>query len=109
MGLLFFVAGLFTPPALAYKGPRRFIGDRLWRLGVPTVAYLFVINPAMNLFGDRAMGANPMQVSALGRAVLDGLASAGVIGVVKHMPGHGRALVDSHHELPVVSATVPSW
>jgi fucose 4-O-acetylase-like acetyltransferase len=56
MGLLFFVAGLFTPGALAYKGPRRFIVDRLWRLGVPTIAYLFVINPAMNLFGDRAMG-----------------------------------------------------
>jgi peptidoglycan/LPS O-acetylase OafA/YrhL len=56
MGLLFFVAGLFTPPALAAKGPRRFAVDRLWRLGVPIGAYLFVINPAMNFFGDRAMG-----------------------------------------------------
>ena len=46
-----------------------------------------------------------MQVSALGRAVLDGLASAGVVGIVTHMPGHGRALVDSHHELPIVTAT----
>ena len=45
------------------------------------------------------------QVAALGRAVLDGLASAGVVGIVKHMPGHGRALVDSHKELPVVTAT----
>ena len=43
-----------------------------------------------------------MQVAALGRAVLDGMASAGVVGIVKHMPGHGRALVDSHKELPVV-------
>ena len=60
---------------------------------------------ASDIVGDRAMGDNPMQVSALGRAVLDGLASAGVIGVVKHMPGHGRALVDSHKELPLVSAT----
>ena len=60
---------------------------------------------ASDIVGDRAMGAEPMQVSALGRAVLDGLASAGVIGVVKHMPGHGRALVDSHKALPVVDAT----
>jgi beta-N-acetylhexosaminidase len=37
--------------------------------------------------------------------VLDGMASAGVVGVVKHMPGHGRALVDSHKELPVVTAS----
>ena len=56
MGLLFFVAGLFTPPALARKGPRHFVIDRLWRLGIPVVAYVFVINPAMNFFGDRAMG-----------------------------------------------------
>ena len=58
---------------------------------------------ATDIVGDRAMGSNPMQVSALGRAVLDGLASAGVVGVIKHIPGHGRALVDSHHELPVVN------
>jgi beta-N-acetylhexosaminidase len=60
---------------------------------------------ATDIIGDRALGADPMQVAALGRAVLDGLGSAGIVGVVKHMPGHGRALVDSHKELPVVSAT----
>jgi beta-N-acetylhexosaminidase len=60
---------------------------------------------ASDIIGDRALGSEPMQVSALGRAVLDGMASAGVVGIVKHMPGHGRALVDSHHELPVVTAT----
>ena len=59
---------------------------------------------ASDIVGDRAMGSEPMQIASLGRAVLDGLASAGVVGVVKHMPGHGRALVDSHKELPVVSA-----
>jgi hypothetical protein len=56
MGLLFFVAGFFTPPAFGRKGARRFATDRLWRLGVPTAAYLFVVNPAMNFFGDHAMG-----------------------------------------------------
>ncbi len=60
---------------------------------------------ASDIIGDRALGEEPMQVAALGRAVLDGMASAGVVGVVKHMPGHGRALVDSHQELPVVTAS----
>jgi beta-N-acetylhexosaminidase len=60
---------------------------------------------ASDIIGDRALGNAPMQVSALGRAVLDGLASAGVVGIVKHIPGHGRALVDSHHELPIVTAS----
>ncbi len=60
---------------------------------------------ASDIIGDRALGAEPMQVAALGRAVLDGMASAGVAGVVKHLPGHGRALVDSHKELPIVTAS----
>jgi beta-N-acetylhexosaminidase len=60
---------------------------------------------ATDIIGDRSLGSEPMQVAALGRAVLDGLRSAGVVGIVKHMPGHGRALVDSHKELPVVTAS----
>jgi beta-N-acetylhexosaminidase len=60
---------------------------------------------ATDIIGDRALGSEPMQVAALGRVVLDGMASAGVVGIVKHMPGHGRALVDSHKQLPIVTAT----
>jgi beta-N-acetylhexosaminidase len=60
---------------------------------------------ANDVIGDRALGAEPMQVAALGRAVLDGLEAGGAIGVVKHMPGHGRAMADSHKELPVVTAS----
>ena len=60
---------------------------------------------ATDIVGDRALGSEPMQVAALGRASLDGLAAAGVVGVIKHMPGHGRALADSHKVLPVVSAS----
>jgi hypothetical protein len=56
MGLLFFVAGLFTPPALERKGPKRFAIDRLVRLGLPTIAYLFVVNAAMNALGSWASG-----------------------------------------------------
>jgi beta-N-acetylhexosaminidase len=59
---------------------------------------------ASDIIGDRALGSEPMQVAALGRAVLDGLRAGGVVGVVKHMPGHGRAMADSHIELPVVDA-----
>jgi beta-N-acetylhexosaminidase len=55
--------------------------------------------------GDRAMGSDPMRVAALGRAVLDGLKAGGIVGVVKHMPGQGRAVVDSHHDLPTVNAS----
>lgn len=58
-----------------------------------------------NVIGDRALGGDPMQVAALGRAVLDGMGRAGVVGCLKHMPGHGRATVDSHKELPTVTAS----
>ena len=59
---------------------------------------------AHDVIGDRALGAEPLRVAALGRAVLQGLEAAGVAGVVKHMPGHGRAGADSHKELPTVTA-----
>jgi beta-N-acetylhexosaminidase len=59
---------------------------------------------ASDIMGDRTLGAEPMRVAALGRAVLDGLKRGGVVGIVKHMPGHGRATVDSHLELPTVEA-----
>lgn len=57
------------------------------------------------IIGDRSLGSDPMQVAALGRLVIDGLREGGVVGVVKHMPGHGRAMADSHRELPVVEAS----
>jgi beta-N-acetylhexosaminidase len=59
---------------------------------------------ASAIMGDRTLGAEPLRVAALGRAVLDGLRRGGVVGIVKHMPGHGRAMVDSHLDLPTVDA-----
>lgn len=56
------------------------------------------------IMGDRTLGMDPMRVAAIGRGILEGLLKGGVMGVVKHMPGHGRATVDSHKELPVVTA-----
>jgi beta-N-acetylhexosaminidase len=55
--------------------------------------------------GDRALGSDPLRVASLGRSVIDGLRQGGVVGIVKHMPGQGRAVVDSHHDLPVVDAS----
>jgi len=60
---------------------------------------------ADDVIGDRALGDEPMKVAALGRAMLEGLAAAGAVGIVKHIPGHGRAMADSHKELPVVDAS----
>lgn len=54
---------------------------------------------------SRAYGHEPMRVAAMGRATLDGLRNGGVVGVVKHMPGHGRAIVDTHYHLPTVTAS----
>jgi len=54
--------------------------------------------------GDRALGSDPLRVASLGGALIDGLREGGVVGVVKHMPGQGRAQVDSHYDLPVVDA-----
>ncbi len=52
----------------------------------------------------RLYGREPMRVAAMGRASLEGLRRGGVVGVVKHLPGYGRAAVDPHHLLPMVSA-----
>ena len=60
---------------------------------------------ADDVIGDRALGSEPLRVAALGRAILDGLSRAGVTGCIKHMPGHGRAMADSHKGLPVVDAS----
>jgi len=98
-------------PASAIEAARanaEALGLDLAEVGI-TVDYLPLLDVrqpgAHDVIGDRALGCEPMQVAALGRAVLDGLARAGVTGCVKHMPGHGRAGADSHKELPTVTAS----
>ncbi len=54
------------------------------------------------VIGDRAYGSEPGKVAAIAAAIAEGLLAGGVLPVVKHLPGHGRATVDSHHKLPVV-------
>ncbi|WP_410217455.1 beta-N-acetylhexosaminidase [Paracoccus sp. (in: a-proteobacteria)] len=53
---------------------------------------------------NRCLGTDPARIAELGRAAADGMLAAGVLPVIKHMPGHGRAVADSHHDLPVVDA-----
>lgn len=57
---------------------------------------------AHDIIGDRAFGTDPFLVADLGRAAAEGLLSGGVMPILKHIPGHGRSVVDSHHDLPRV-------
>ena len=59
-------------------------------------------NGASEAIGDRSFGDDPQLVARLGQAVADGLAAGGVAPVIKHIPGQGRAVTDSHYDLPVV-------
>ena len=61
---------------------------------------------AHEIIGDRAYGEEAAEIAAMGRAVAEGLLAGGVLPVIKHIPGHGRATADSHSSLPVVEA---SW
>ncbi|MFN0217458.1 MAG: beta-N-acetylhexosaminidase [Hyphomicrobium sp.] len=61
------------------------------------------VDGAHDIIGDRAYGRAPAQIIALAREVARGLLAGGVVPIIKHIPGHGRATADSHLELPVVS------
>ncbi len=61
------------------------------------------VEGASNVIGDRAYGTDPVTVGEMGEAAAAGLKSGGVLPVMKHVPGHGRGMADSHHELPVVT------
>jgi len=61
------------------------------------------VSDADPVIGNRAYGTTPAKVAAIAGAVAEGLLAGGVLPVLKHIPGHGRATADSHHALPVVS------
>jgi len=86
----------------------RLIAHDLERLGIDIdclpVADLPVPD-ADPVIGDRAYGDTPLKVAALARAAAEGLMAGGVLPVLKHLPGHGRAAADSHLKLPVVEAS----
>jgi beta-N-acetylhexosaminidase len=97
-----------TAAAAALRLNFRLIGRELAALGIDVdcAPVLDVPVPgAHDVIGDRAYGTEPSMVAALGRAAMDGLLDEGVLPVIKHIPGHGRAMVDSHLALPVVEAS----
>lgn len=93
----------------------RLIAHDLRALGVTVdcVPVLDVPVPgAHDIIGDRAYAQDPATVTQLGRAAAEGLLAGGVLPIIKHIPGHGRAFADSHHDLPVVEtdlATLDAW
>ncbi len=64
------------------------------------------ISGSHDVIGDRAYGDEPVIVSNIGQAACEGLLCGGVLPVIKHIPGHGRAGVDSHKDLPLVTASI---
>jgi beta-N-acetylhexosaminidase len=85
----------------------RLIADELRALGIDSncAPMVDVAGPGTHGFlKNRCYGTEPAQVARLGRAVADGLLDGGVLPVLKHMPGHGRATADSHFDLPQVDA-----
>ena len=75
-------------------------------INVDCLPLLDVAQPdTTDAISTRAYGREPQRVAAMGRAVIDGLRRGGVVGVVKHMPGHGRTVVDTHYHLPTVTAS----
>jgi beta-N-acetylhexosaminidase len=90
----------------AYLNARLIAGD-LADVGI-TVDCLPVLDVpvpgAHDVIGDRAFSTDPAVVIELGRAVIDGLMDGGVLPVMKHVPGHGRAGCDTHLDLPRVEA-----
>lgn len=118
------------PPGAAYlqaAGGDVFKARELVRLGARLIAHdlhdlginvdcvpvLDVPVPgAHDIIGDRAYARDPQTVAQLGRAACEGLLAGGVLPIIKHIPGHGRALADSHHDLPVVEtplAQLDAW
>lgn len=100
-----------TAPISAIEAMRlnaRAIAHNLYEVGINVncAPLLDVRNDdTVDAIGDRALGYDPMQVAALGKATLQGLESGGVAGIIKHIPGHGRATIDSHMDLPHVHAS----
>ena len=97
-------------PALGLKAARlssRLIAADLGELGITVDCLPLADVPVAGadaVIGDRAYGTEPGKVAAIARAVTEGLVQGGILPVLKHIPGHGRATADSHWRLPTVDA-----
>jgi beta-N-acetylhexosaminidase len=99
-------------PSAAREAARinaRLIADDLYDLGITINCAPVLDIPvpgAHDVIGERAFGVDPETTAELGGAVCDGLMAGGILPVIKHMPGHGRTSVDSHHSLPRTDASL---
>jgi beta-N-acetylhexosaminidase len=85
----------------------RLIADDLFQLGISVDCLPLADVPVAGadaVIGNRAYGTDPDKVAAIARAVTEGLEQGGVLPVLKHIPGHGRATADTHFQLPTVDA-----
>ncbi|HYE44023.1 MAG TPA: beta-N-acetylhexosaminidase [Caulobacteraceae bacterium] len=105
--------GRATNDPLVRRGLARLGGQllahdlRALGINVDCVPVLDVPQPgAHDIIGDRAYGEDPATIASLGRAAAEGLLAGGVLPVIKHIPGHGRSMADSHLDLPVVDASL---
>jgi beta-N-acetylhexosaminidase len=83
----------------------RLIADDLLQTGVTVDCLPLADVPVAGadaVIGNRAYGTSPVKVAAIARAIVDGLEQGGVLPVLKHIPGHGRATADTHFRLPIV-------
>jgi len=92
----------------AAKLSGRLIAGQLSQLGItincaPVLDVLFL--NTTNAIKNRSYGSNPSLIIDLAGSFCEGMLSGGVLPVIKHMPGHGRAIEDSHHKTPIVSST----
>ncbi len=98
------------PEPLAAEAARlgaRLIADDLAEAGITVDCAPVLDLPARDadpVIGDRAFGSEPARVAGLASAFCEGLLAGGVLPVIKHIPGHGRARVDSHQACPLVDA-----
>jgi len=97
-------------PASGLRAARlsaRLIADDLTKVGVTVDCLPLADVPipgADDVIGDRAYGNDPKTVAAIARAITEGLEEGGILPILKHIPGHGRAMADSHLSLPVVDS-----
>ena len=85
-----------------------YIGCMLSALGISVICAPVLdlaVNGAHSIIGNRAFSDDQSVVASLARAYCDGMLASGVLPVVKHIPGHGRATVDSHQNLPLVETS----
>lgn len=107
-----FVRRAATDPVAARRAAflnARLMADDLTAIGINVDCAPVLDLPvpgAHDVIGDRAHGDTPRMAASLGRAVARGLLAGGVVPVMKHIPGHGRATADTHHALPTVDATL---